>query len=80
MDAWVPKLQKAGIGTLGGANTTGRGQYHWGGQYHQEEWVKPALLAGLSERDQRPPTCTDDTNRDAFCQQQCVSPPIPILQ
>ena len=30
MDAWVPKLQKAGIGTLGGANTTGRGQYHWG--------------------------------------------------
>ena len=28
MDAWVPKLQKAGIGTLGGANTTGRGQYH----------------------------------------------------
>lgn len=74
MDAWVPKLQKAGIGTLGGANTTGRGQYH------QEEWVRPALLAGLSERDQRPPTCTDDTNRDAFCQQQCVSPPIPILQ
>ena len=74
MDAWVPKLQKAGIGTLGGANTTGSGQYH------EEEWVRPALLAGLSERDQGPPTCTDDTNRDAFCQQQCVSPPIPILQ
>ena len=34
-------------------------------------------LVRLSRRDQRPPTY--DTNRDAFCQRQCVSAPIPIL-